>query len=146
MALGKRYPNRLGIWGWVFGGRWGIERYLYTLHRITGLGILAYFLLHIFVTATRALGRQPWEATMARVEHPIFKVGEFLVFAAFAIHAANGIRLILIELGLAVGRAEEPIFPYRTSLNKQRPLAIAMMIVAAILVLLGGWNFVAITR
>ena len=34
----KGRTNRLGIWGWLGGGRWGWERYLYTLHRVTGLG------------------------------------------------------------------------------------------------------------
>ena len=37
------HPNRLGLKGWVAGGRWGPDRYLYTLHRVTGLGLLLYF-------------------------------------------------------------------------------------------------------
>ena len=47
MLEAKGHPNHLGIWGWLGGGSWGPERYLYTLHRVTGLGLLAYFLLHI---------------------------------------------------------------------------------------------------
>jgi len=140
----RYHPNRLGLIGWLAGGRWGIERYVYTLHRITGLGILSYFLLHIFVTATRALGQNWWEGAMARVDHRVFHIGEFLVFAAFAFHAANGIRLVLIELGWAVGKPEEPVYPYRTSLNVQRPLLAAMMILAAILIALGGWDFISL--
>ncbi len=144
MALSKNYPNRLGVPGWLTGGRWGLERYVYTLHRVTGLGILAYFLLHVFVTSTRALGPAAWENAMARVNHPIFKFGEFLVVVAFAIHGANGIRLILIELGWAVGKAEEPFYPFRTSLNVQRPLLVAMMILAAVVVVFGGWDFLKV--
>jgi succinate dehydrogenase / fumarate reductase cytochrome b subunit len=146
MALSKHYPNRLGIMGWLAGGRWGIERYVYTLHRVTGLGILFYFLLHIFVTSTRAFGPAAWEAAMAQVSHPIFKIGEFLVFIAFCIHAANGIRLVLIELGWAVGKAEEPVYPYRTSLNVQRPLLVVVMVLAAVFIALGGWNFITVLR
>lgn len=146
MALAKRYSNRLGLKGWAVGGRWGVERYLYTLHRITGLGLLGYFLLHIVVTTMRAFGQEAWEQAMARVSHPIFRIGEFLVFAAFAIHAANGIRLILVELGWAVGKAEEPVYPYRTSLNVQRPLMVAVMILAAVFIILGGADFLALTH
>ena len=124
MLQNKGRPNRLGIWGWLGGGRWGFERYLYTLHRLTGLGLLAYFLLHIVVTSARAFGEQSWAASMARVAGPLFVVGEYLVFAAFAFHAANGIRLALIELGFAVGKPIEPVYPYRTSVDVQRPLAI----------------------
>jgi succinate dehydrogenase / fumarate reductase cytochrome b subunit len=137
----KGRPNRLGIVGWLAGGRWGFERYMYTLHRLTGLGLLAYFLLHIFVTSSRAFGENAWTSAMAQVTGPAFRVGEFLVFAAFAFHALNGIRLVLVELGFAIGKPIEPVYPYRTSVNEQRPLAIGVMILAAILTIAGGIGF-----
>lgn len=137
----RAHPNRLGIRGWVGGGRWGFERYLYTLHRLTGLGLLAYFLLHIFVTSARAFGPEAWGRAMASVEGPGFKAGEYLVFAAFAFHAVNGVRLGLIELGFAVGRPIEPVYPYATSVGRQRPLAIAVMLIAGALAVWGGYNF-----
>jgi succinate dehydrogenase / fumarate reductase cytochrome b subunit len=141
MMESKGRPNRLGITGWLAGGRWGFERYLYTLHRVTGLGILAYFLMHIFVTSSRAFGENAWTAAMASVKGPLFSAGEFLVFAAFAFHALNGVRLALVELGFAIGKPIEPVYPYRTSVNEQRPLAIGVMILAAILAVVGGIGF-----
>jgi succinate dehydrogenase / fumarate reductase cytochrome b subunit len=137
----KGYPNRLGLAGWIGGGRWGFERYVYALHRVTGLGILAYFLLHIVATSSRAFGEAAWARAMARVSGEIFELGEYLVFAAFAFHALNGIRLVLVELGLAVGRPIEPVYPYRTSVDVQRPLAIAAMVLAVLLAVLGGLDF-----
>jgi len=137
----KTYRRRLGIRGWAIGGRWGIERYVYTLHRITGLGILAYFLMHIIVTSSIALGQTQWEWWMALFSATPFKIGEFLVFVAFAFHGINGIRLVLVELGFAVGRPEAPVYPYRTSLNVQRPLLAAVMIVAAVIIVAGGYDF-----
>ena len=144
----KGHPNRLGIWGWLGGGRWGFERYLYTLHRLTGLGLLFYFLLHIFVTSARAFGADAWATSMGAVSGPtgtarglFFTVGEFLVFAAFAFHAFNGVRLALIELGFAIGQPIEPIYPYRTSVHEQRPLAIVVMLLAGIMFFAGGYNF-----
>ncbi len=132
------FPNRLGVRGWVGGGRWGMERYLYTLHRLTGLGLLAYFLLHIVVTASRALGEGAWARAMDTVSGGVFKVGEYLVFAAFAFHAANGIRLVLVELGFGVGRPIEPVYPYKTSLDAQRSLAIGALAAGAALAILGA--------
>jgi succinate dehydrogenase / fumarate reductase cytochrome b subunit len=137
----RAHPNRLGIRGWVGGGRWGFERYLYTLHRVTGLGLLAYFLLHIFVTSMRAFGPDAWRRTMASVEGPAFKAGEYLVFAAFVFHAVNGIRLGAIELGFLVGRPIEPVYPYATSVGRQRGLAIAVLVLAGVLAAWGGYNF-----
>ncbi|MBM4271395.1 MAG: succinate dehydrogenase, cytochrome b556 subunit [Deltaproteobacteria bacterium] len=136
----KQYDNHLGIIGWLGGGRWGVERYLYILHRVTGLGILLFFLIHIFASSMRMYGPETWAAAMAILKNPIFKLGEFFVFVAFAFHALNGIRLILIELGLAVGKAEEPIYPYKSSLNNQRPLMVIVMVVVAILIIAGGYN------
>ncbi len=139
----KRYDNRLGLWGWLGGGRWGIERYAYALHRITGLGILFYFLLHIVVASLRAKGIYLW-AGEGILHGPVFSFGEYLVFAAFAYHAANGMRLVLVELGMAVGKPMEPVYPYRTSLNVQRPLLILMMILVLVLLIAGG--YAALTR
>lgn len=138
--MANKFDNRLGITGWLGGGRWGVERYLYIVHRITGLGILFFFLIHIFESSLRVFGLETWENAMALMQNPVFKVGEFLVFAAFAFHALNGIRLILIELGIAVGRAEEPSYPYRSSVNTQRPLMVAVMAITAILIVAGGYN------
>src|SRR5690349_1984618 len=118
-----RYDNRLGVWGWLGGGRWGPERYAYALHRISGLAILLYFLMHIGVTSLRATGLYLW-APGQFFDNVVFKIGELLVFAAFAYHACNGVRLILVELGVAVGRPFEPVYPYKTSLSVQRPLLI----------------------
>jgi succinate dehydrogenase / fumarate reductase cytochrome b subunit len=140
MAEMIRHDNRLGLWGWFGGGRWGVERYAYILHRLSGLGILFYFLMHTVVTSLRATGVYLW-VEGAYFDKPIFKFGEFMVFAAFAFHAFNGIRLVLVELGFAVGKPIEPVYPYKTSLNVQRPLLIVMMILAAVFLAAGSYEF-----
>jgi succinate dehydrogenase / fumarate reductase cytochrome b subunit len=134
-------PNRLGVRGWAVGGRWGLERYLYTLHRLSGLALLAYFLLHVVVTSSRALGRASWEAAMRAVSSPVFVVGEYLVFLAFVFHATNGVRLVLVELMGAVGKPEEPVYPYRSSVDLQRPLALGVLVLGALLAAVGGYDF-----
>ncbi|MGC9976797.1 MAG: succinate dehydrogenase, cytochrome b556 subunit [Syntrophales bacterium] len=136
----KQFDNHLGIVGWLGGGRWGVERYLYILHRLTGLGLLLFFLMHIFASSVRMCGPESWGVAMAILKNPILKLGEFCVFVLFAFHALNGIRLIFIELGLAVGKAEEPIYPYKSSLNNQRPLMVIAMVLVAILIIAGGYN------
>jgi succinate dehydrogenase/fumarate reductase cytochrome b subunit len=78
---------------------------------------------------------------MSAVTGPAFKLGEYFVFLAFAFHAVNGIRLGLIELGFAVGRPIEPIYPYATSVGRQRPLALAILVIAGVIAVWGGYNF-----
>jgi len=133
--------NKLGLWGWLGGGRFGAERYAYALHRLSGLGILAYFIMHIFVTGTRIGGLESWQTAMNKFATPFFKFGEFLVFLAFAYHALNGIRLAITELGFGLGRPQRPVFPYKSSVIHQRPLFIAVMILAAIIMVFGGADF-----
>jgi succinate dehydrogenase / fumarate reductase cytochrome b subunit len=137
----KRIKNNLGLLGWLSGGRYGFERYAYSLHRLTGLSILAYFLMHIFVTGTRLNGSDAWEKIMASFHHPIFKLGEFLVFLAFIFHAVNGIRLVLVELGYSIGKPGLTAYPYRYSTMRQRPLFVIVMILAAALMVIGGADF-----
>ena len=142
----NRVKNDLGLMGWLSGGRYGLDRYAYTLHRITGLGILAYFLMHIFVTGSRLGGPQQWDRTMALFGQPLFKVGEFLVFLAFAFHAVNGIRLVVVELGYLLGKPGLPAYPYSYSTMRQKPLLVIAMVLAAVLMIIGGVDFYMILR
>lgn len=138
--------NRLGIWGWLGGGRYGLDRYAYALHRLTGLGILAYFIMHIFVTGSRVGGPEKWDSTMSTFGGPLFKVGEFLVVLAFAYHAINGIRLVLVELGYLIGKPGLPSYPYSYSTLRQKPLFVVAMVIAAVLMIIGGADFYLIMK
>jgi succinate dehydrogenase / fumarate reductase cytochrome b subunit len=133
--------NTLGLWGWLGGGRYGAERYAYALHRLTGLSLLTYFIIHIFVTGSRIGGPESWQKTMDSFATPFFKFGEFLVYLAFAYHALNGLRLGITELGYMLGRPRRPVYPYTNSVFRQRPLFIVVMIIATMMTVFGGADF-----
>lgn len=137
MAGPKR---RIGTFGWLAGGRHGFEGYLYILHRLSGLALLLFLMAHVFMSSTRLLGEQVWAEVMEMTHHPVVAIAEYLVFAAFVFHGINGLRLILIELGIIVGRPERPVFPYRSSLDSQRKVMIGLMIVTAVFIVLGGFE------
>jgi succinate dehydrogenase / fumarate reductase cytochrome b subunit len=139
----RRLDNRLGVRGWAYAGRYPAERYLYILHRIAGLGLVVYLPLHVWVTSRRLQGPQVWEHTLATLRHPLLVVGEFLVLAAFVFHALNGIRLLLGHLGYTLGRPGHPVYPYQVSLHRQRPLAVALMMLAGLFIAVGLWEFMA---
>jgi succinate dehydrogenase / fumarate reductase cytochrome b subunit len=141
MLKREGHPNLLGLKGWVAGGRWGPDRYLYALHRLTGLGLVVYFLAHIIVTSSRALGQESWESAMGAVSGGVWVLGEYLVFLAFAFHAVNGLRLALAEVGIGTGEPIEPVYPYKTSLDTQRPWAILALVVVAAIVVVGTLDF-----
>jgi len=133
--------NYLGPGGWVWGGHYGIERYLYLLHRITGLGLILWVIIHlIFTTFLRIQGQDVWEALLSFGNNPWFVTAEYLAVAAFIYHALNGLRLTIQELGFGLGKPIPPIYPYTDALRRKRPWTIAMVaviIILAVLVLIG---------
>ncbi|RLC94350.1 MAG: hypothetical protein DRI39_03140 [Chloroflexi bacterium] len=139
--------NNLGPRGWVWAGRYQMERYLYVLHRVTGLGLLLFGVIHLIMTTFFRIGDEDmWESTISVLHNPVLKVGAYLVAAGFVFHALNGLRLILQEFGFALGRPSPPVYPYKDALRKRRPWTVGMIgvIVALSAVLLydfvsGGW-------
>ena len=116
--------NYLGVSGWVWAGNYKLERYLYILHRVTGLGMLLFVLFHMIETTFfRIQGQGIWEATMA------------LLAVAFVYHALNGLRLILQEFGFALGKPSPPIYPYKDTLRRKRPLVVVMLAIIIIFAL-----------
>ncbi len=93
--------NRAGITGWFKVRQYSLERTLYILHRITGLGIVAFLFAHFFNVG--------W--------HP-GSWGDVILGILVTFHVANGIRLILVELGFAVGK------PLAVKKPSQRPISI----------------------
>lgn len=132
------YNNRLGLKGWVYAGRYSIERYLYLGHRISGLGLIAYMVLHIVETANRMRGEEAWASLMALFASPPFRVIEYLLFCMAVFHAMNGLRLIFIELGFLLGKPQEPVYPYKSSVMKHRPLTYVMMLITFVVMVLGS--------
>ncbi len=138
----KAYPNRLGLKGWLYAGRYTFERYLYLGHRLSGLGLLAYMVLHIIETANRMRGEEAWAGLMALFASPPFKVVEYLLFAAAVFHAMNGVRLLVTELGFFLGKPKEPVYPYSTSVLRHRPLTYIVMVLAGVIMILGASSFI----
>ena len=144
MKRNQPRENYLGIKGWAWAGQYKLERYLYLFHRITGLGILFYFLLHFCVmTIIRLLGQDMYQAVMELFAHPMFKAGEYLVFIAFIFHALNGLRLSLQELGFLLGQPTPPIYPYKDSLRRKRPLTLGMMALTIVLAAVVLFDFIS---
>jgi len=135
--------NRLGITGWFWAGNYKLERYLYILHRMTGLGILLFLLFHLIVTTFfRIHGEAVWNSAMSLLSNPMFKTGEYLVAVAFSFHMLNGFRLILQELGFLMIKPVPPIYPFSDSLRRKRRWTMAMIGVIIVLCLVSFYDFI----
>jgi len=131
------YPNRSGIIGWLDSRHLNLERYFYTMHRLSGIVLVGYLFVHVYTTSIRLGGPAPWNSFLLTIENPLIYAGEWLLVAVVAFHGLNGIRLILAELGVSIGQPQRPIYPYKPKSlgKKQRYFILLLMIVGGILLI-----------
>jgi len=137
--------NLNGIFGWIKPYT-NVERLLYLLHRITGLGLVAYLFIHIIEGSMRMYGESAWIATATALDNPAFHIGLYIVILALIFHGLNGIRLILQETGIIVPKPKQPVYPYRKfhTAGQIRPITILMIIIGIIIALVALRDFLII--
>lgn len=135
----KKNENKEGIRGMANPGRYGIERVAYWLMRITGLGLLAYFIGHIYETSSILDGRGAWNAMLELTQTTEGHVLLTLVIGMSVFHTANGIRVMLGHGGIGVGKPARPDYPYApASQNNMHKLCIYASIGLAALAMMYG--------
>jgi len=77
--------------------RWQTGMTAWVLHRITGLALVFYVTLHIWVVSSLQLGSRTFETTMEFVSAPVFRFLEVGLLFCVIYHSLNGIRLIAID-------------------------------------------------
>ena len=82
--------------GYVYKGR--TSMWLYLFHRITGVALFGYLLLHIISTALILAGPEIYEGAEAIYKNFYFRLGEVGLMAAVLAHAINGLRIITVDL------------------------------------------------
>jgi succinate dehydrogenase / fumarate reductase, cytochrome b subunit len=82
---GTLYRGREGMWSWV-------------LHRITGVSIFFFLLVHVLDTAMVRIAPGAYDAVISTYKNPIMGLGETALVGAIVFHAFNGIRIILVDL------------------------------------------------
>ena len=76
----------------------GIEGYAWVLHRLTGLALVAFLLLHLYTLSSVRGGEAAFDRTMMALQQPLPKIGELMLLWAILFHGLNGLRLILINV------------------------------------------------
>lgn len=132
--------GREGLKGWLNPTRYGWERVSYWLQRLTGVGLLIYFVGHVYETSSLVNGINAWNSMLELTQTTGGHIFLMLVIGASTFHTVNGIRLIFTESGLGLGKPGRPDYPYdATSLNyKQKSGIWVALILAAIAMLYGG--------
>ena len=101
----------------VYPGR-GLGMWAFWLHRLSGLAIVFYLMLHILVISTVVGGTGNFNAAMTTLKAPIFVLLEMGLIGCILIHGLNGIRIKLFDFGIGI--------------KQQKEIFIGMMVVAVI--------------
>lgn len=74
------------------------------LQRVTGLLLLFYLFLHVETIHQLSAGQAAFDRQLAFYGTPFFKLLEIGLLATVILHGFNGIRLTVLDLGIAHGR------------------------------------------
>lgn len=112
-----RYKGREGMWTWM-------------LHRVTGLGILLFLLIHVFDTGLVIYWPHLYDESLAIYRHPLFRLGELAIFFSVLYHALNGLRIVI-----------QDFWPH--AMRHQRKLGIVALAASVLLILPVAWIMMA---
>jgi len=79
-----RYRGAIGQWSWV-------------LHRLSGLGVVLFLVLHVVDTSWAVFYPELYVEAIATYQTPLFTIGEFGLVALVVYHALNGLRIIVMD-------------------------------------------------
>ena len=131
--------HKEGIKGMANPGRFGIERVAYWLMRLSGLGLLAYFIGHIYETSNILRGRVGWDEFMDLIGGTEGHIIMSIVIAMCVFHTVNGIRVMLGHGGVGVGKPARPDYPYDpASQNYRHKIGIYSAILLAAIAMMYG--------
>ncbi|MDR7521859.1 MAG: succinate dehydrogenase, cytochrome b556 subunit [Armatimonadota bacterium] len=69
----------------------------WALHRVTGVAVLLFLLMHIVETSMLLVGPDAYNRAIALYRQPWFKPLEFLLVAAVLYHAGNGLLVMILD-------------------------------------------------
>lgn len=84
LPAGTLYRGKVGMWSWV-------------LHRITGVAIFFFLLVHVLDTALVRVSPEAYNVVISTYKTPLIGLAELGLVAAILYHALNGIRITLID-------------------------------------------------
>ena len=87
---------------------WYTGQVAWVLHRVSGLAIVLYLILHIW-SISKLSDPATFDEEMRLYSQPLFRLGEVAVLAACVFHGLNGIRVLLVDFA-GGARYHKPLF------------------------------------
>jgi succinate dehydrogenase / fumarate reductase cytochrome b subunit len=96
----------------------------FVLRRFTGVVLVLYLLLHIWVISSAISGAGAFNERMNFLQTDLFKLAEIALLAAVVYHAFDGVRLLLVN--------------WFKVTDKRKSLFLAVLVISFLMVIAGG--------
>jgi succinate dehydrogenase / fumarate reductase cytochrome b subunit len=113
------YRGQSGQWSWLF-------------HRVTGLGVLIFLLIHIVDITLIGFGPTVYNDALQVFDTAPFRIFTLALIGALLYHAFNGIRIILVDFWPSGYKYQRQMFYTVMGLTILCTLATAFFILAPI--------------
>ena len=113
------YKGQSGMWSWL-------------LHRVTGLGVLLFLLVHIVDISLLGFGPKVYNEGIGLFGTTIVRIISLALIAAVFYHAFNGIRIMLIDFVPRAVRYQRGMFWAAIALSVVCFIPIAYYVIAPI--------------
>jgi len=74
-----------------------IGNFSYLFHRITGIGLVVYLIMHTYVLSSSISGKESFDKRMGAVQNPLFAILEIALIAGVFFHMLNGLRISICD-------------------------------------------------
>jgi succinate dehydrogenase / fumarate reductase cytochrome b subunit len=89
--------------------RWRTGAIAWLFHRVSGLALMLYLALHIWVTHHVVQGPESFNWIMGLLSSFPFKLAEIALLAAIVYHTFNGVRILVIDFAQG-SKYHKPLF------------------------------------
>jgi succinate dehydrogenase / fumarate reductase cytochrome b subunit len=74
-----------------------VGTFAYLMHRITGIGLAVYLIMHTYVLSSAVSGKEAFNERMGLVQNPLFAILEVALVAGVFFHMLNGLRITICD-------------------------------------------------
>jgi succinate dehydrogenase / fumarate reductase cytochrome b subunit len=74
-----------------------VGNFSFWFHRLSGIGLVVYLLLHTYVLSSANSGKEAFSARMGTVQNPLFAFFEVILIAGVFFHLLNGARITVCD-------------------------------------------------
>ena len=109
------------------------EQIAWILHRVTGVGMFIFLVLHILHISLIGFGPEPFNTVTAFLNQPLARILHIFLFFSVLFHAVNGIRVIILDFWPALWQYR------RQSVNIATAVFLLIFIPSALLILMDAF-------